>query len=224
MSESETSVKPGSHDLADEFAVALSVHERWKEEKELDISETFNGGDEFLRRCLSCAQKLVSWFDRYVDYPRLTDVWCYYLEDKAGDAFWELFNPGLPEELKDDDCLSLALLLRAPIDTRADKAPIDITWEIPGRSGYCFFRVVTRVFEDSEDAMPIFYSIRDAISGPQAPSFAFYGSLGTKTNWSLILETDTYDKMRMEVANVLGLAEYPEALPEHAPVVYGGTK
>lgn len=72
-------------DPAAEFAVALSLYNGLAERSkiyDLNLSEAFGGGDQFMRECARIGMVFESWACVNVAFEELTDVWPYLLEDQ----------------------------------------------------------------------------------------------------------------------------------------------
>ena len=68
------------------FAAACSIRRACEVGRIAQISEAYNGGDEFLRQCMKAAMMFENWACAHVDFERVEDVWPYLLEDRLGDA------------------------------------------------------------------------------------------------------------------------------------------
>ena len=169
-------------DPAAVFACALSLREAClksaKANPELNLSDCYNGMDEFMREMMRVGNLFEAWACAHVAFDELNDVWPYLMEDKFGDACLEFMLPSTMAEFDDTDCLRVALRLRLPI--RADdklRVPVDVRAPNPiGGSEFQEFRIQTvRDDLDENDVAP-FTTDDDPCDeefGP--PYFALYG-------------------------------------------------
>ncbi len=106
-------------DPAAVFAGALSIWNAcWQavdHEPDLNLSEAYHGGDEFMRQLMRVASLFESWCGDRIDFECLDDVWPYLLEDRLGDACLEVMGPECFTSFDETDCLRLALHLRLPV-------------------------------------------------------------------------------------------------------------
>jgi len=101
-------------DPAAEFAAALAIYEARKALR--NLSDAFNGGDNFLRQCMECGRAFERWSCRHVQWSELADVWPYLLQDKLGAAYLAEFGDASPEgRFTDAVCARLAAALNLPL-------------------------------------------------------------------------------------------------------------
>jgi hypothetical protein len=75
-------------DPAAEFAVAVSIYNPLRKRRELEVSEAFQGHDQFMRACVNVGKVFEAWACTHVDFEEeVTDVWPYLLEDHFLDAY-----------------------------------------------------------------------------------------------------------------------------------------
>lgn len=76
------------NDLAAEFGAATSVRrmgEALAHTHGNDLSEAYQGGDEFMRQCMRVGRDFESWCCVYVDWETgIDECWPYFLEDRFG--------------------------------------------------------------------------------------------------------------------------------------------
>lgn len=169
-------------DPAAVFACALSLreacHKSAAADPQLNLSESYNGMDEFMRELMRVANLFEAWASAHVVFEEMSEVWPYLMEDKFGDACLECILPSTLAEFDADVCLRVALRLRLPI--RADdtlRVPVDVRAPNPtAGSEFLEFRIRT-VRDDLEaDEVAPFTTDDDAFDeefGP--PYFALYG-------------------------------------------------
>jgi len=106
-------------DPAAVFACALSLwqacHEHAASEKDLNLSDCFNGIDQLMREVMSIGNRFEEWACLHVSFDELNDVWPYMLEDKFGKACLERLLPNTLPKFDESDCLWVALHLRLPV-------------------------------------------------------------------------------------------------------------
>ncbi len=178
--ESELGTEP--LDPAAVFACALSLREaclkRAKTNPQLNLSENYNGMDQFLRELMRVANLFEAWACAHVEFEEMSEVWPSLMEDKFGDACLESTLPSALAQFDDSDCLRVALRLRLPI--QADdklRVPIDVRAPNPiGGSDFQAFRIQTVRNELDEGNAVAFTTDDDPFDeefGP--PYFALYG-------------------------------------------------
>jgi len=86
-----TTIKNYKPDAAAVMGIAVSLHEAAKKAKG-NISEAYNGADQFMRECMRVGEFFETWADQWVDFDQMDDVWPYMLEDKFGQAVIEQFG------------------------------------------------------------------------------------------------------------------------------------
>ena len=106
-------------DPASVFACALSL---WQECKKLDqtdeglnLSECYNGMDEFMRVVMRVATRFEDWASLHIAFDELDDIWPYMMEDHFGAACLASILPTRLAEFDDTLCLRVALSLRLPV-------------------------------------------------------------------------------------------------------------
>jgi hypothetical protein len=106
-------------DPAAVFACATSLwdrcHELGETDRHLNLSECYNGIDEFMRVVMRVGARFENWACDHVDFEQLTDVWPYILHDRFGEACVATILPTHLDLFDDHDCLMVALKLNLPI-------------------------------------------------------------------------------------------------------------
>ena len=131
------------------FACALSLWEACKKhevtDEHLNLSERYNGMDEFMREVMRVANQFETWACLHLDFNLLDEMWPYLLEDRFGEACLAAIVPSALTEFDDNDCLRVALRLRLPIKLD-DKLPIPVDVKSPNPahgSAFKEFRIQT---------------------------------------------------------------------------------
>lgn len=164
------------------FAAALSL---WNasnklagQNNKLDLSETYNGMDEFMRVVVRVANAFEDWACKHIDFDQTNDVWPYILEDKFGTACLEVMFPHMLMEFEDEACLAIAMKLRLPIRlSKGLHVPVDVRIKnsVSG-SDFVEYRIQTvRSSTDLETVEP--YQIDDSPYDDNYgdPYFGVYG-------------------------------------------------
>ncbi len=165
------------------FAAALSlwqaVNNRASAEKDLNLSECYNGMDQLMREVMRVASLFETWACEHVAFNELNDVWPYFLEDNFGDACMKALLPGALAEFDDADCLRVGIGLRLPI-ALDDKLPLPIDMRVPNPVPGSMFRELRiqtmRHSLDGDDVVP-FTADDDPFDEEFAPPyFSLYGT------------------------------------------------
>lgn len=81
----------------------------------MDLSNAYQGMDEFMREVMRVAEMFESWACQHVGFDHLQEVWPYLLEDRFGAICLEIMNAEELAGFDDDDCLQIAFRMRLPI-------------------------------------------------------------------------------------------------------------
>lgn len=170
-------------DPAAVFACAKSLHDACLERAEADpgfnLSEAYQGMDNFMREVMRVGEEFERWACRHVAFDVLSDVWPYLLEDRFAEACLEIMDAGSLAGFDADDCLRIAFGLRLPV--KADGSlPLPVCVEAPNPLAGAAFRRLriqtvrreldgdggTAVFTEDDDPFDENYG---------APEFGIYG-------------------------------------------------
>jgi hypothetical protein len=138
-----------SSDPAAIFACASSLHKACLEvasaEPALDLSEAYNGMDEFMRELMRIAKLFEGWACVHIAFDELNEVWPYFLEDRFGVTCLEILPAIALREFDEADCLRVALRLRLPVRADLDlRVPVDLQATNPVlESEFRAFRIQT---------------------------------------------------------------------------------
>ena len=136
-------------DPAAVFACALSL---WREcmrrsqsGRKVNLSECYNGGDEFMRVIMRVGTQFEEWACAHIEFEALDHCWPYLLEERFGEACVALKDVTSLNEFCDNDCLEVALRLRLPVKAAGPlPIPVDISAGNPiGESEFQTFRIQT---------------------------------------------------------------------------------
>jgi hypothetical protein len=146
-----TDIQPASAkaDPAAEFSCAISLreacHEHAANDKELNLSDCFNGIDQLMREVMAIGERFEEWGCAHISFDELNDVWPYLLEEKFGKACLDHLLPRTLPQFNESDCLWVALHMRLPV-MHDDALPIPIDLTAPnsiGKTGFREFRIQT---------------------------------------------------------------------------------
>jgi hypothetical protein len=135
-------------DSAAVFAVALSlweICEKRRRENNLNISECYNGVDQFMREVMRIASQFENWACRHVNFNEFNEVWPYFLGDNFGATCLSVISLECLMDFGEGDCLRVALGLRLPVisDTKLP-VPIDLIAANPvAGAGFQKYRIQT---------------------------------------------------------------------------------
>ncbi len=169
-------------DPAAVFACALSLHEACLKSAEanpqLNLSESYNGMDEFMREVMRVANLFEAWACSQIVFEELNEVWPYFMEENFGHTCLEVMLPSGLAEFDDSDCLRLALRLRLPIRTDNKlRLPVDVRASNP-IAGSEFREFLIQTVRDAlnEGDVAPFTTDDDPFDEEfEAPYFALYG-------------------------------------------------
>jgi hypothetical protein len=169
-------------DPAAVFGCALSLWQAcWRPSKageRVNLSECYNGGDEFMRVVMRVGTRFETWASLHIAFDELDDVWPYMMEDRFGAGCVEVMGIMNLADFDDSDCLRVALQLRLPVrlDTNLP-VPVDVSAAstVPN-SPFSAFRIQT-VRELCEDNIIEPFTLIDDPFDEQfgPPYFALYG-------------------------------------------------
>ena len=136
-------------DPAAEFAMAVSLRAACEKKEEgdarLNLSEAYNGMDEFWREVVRVGVLFEKWACRHVAFDHLVEVWPYFLEENFGEACLAVMDAGALASFDKDDCLRVALKLRVPIWADGElPLPVDVLVKNPPEgAAFRAFRIQT---------------------------------------------------------------------------------
>ncbi len=206
-------------DSAAVFGGALSLwHECKKPSKaneRVNLSECYNGGDEFMRVVMRVATRFEEWASMHIVFDGLDDVWPYLLEDKFGAACVCVTGMETLHEFNERDCLRVSLHLRLPVRHSAGlPVPVDVTAANPiPNSPFPAFRIQT-VRQVAEDDFCEAFTLSDDPFDDNfdPPHFALYG-VGSDGLLEHIADRDTYAKTVTLARNLIPGITFPDTPP-----------
>jgi hypothetical protein len=164
------------------FAAAISLwrecHDRCRPEEKQNLSEIFNGTDEFMRVVMDISTRFEDWACRHVDFDELTARWPYILEDRFGNLCVSLI--GAPNLIQFDErsCLRIALRLGVPLKSVEElPVPVDASAINPvPNSPFRAFRIQTVRQVTGTNSNEPFTADDDPFDERfEPPEFALYG-------------------------------------------------
>lgn len=169
-------------DPAAVFAAALSLWNACQQWRSLNssrnLSELFNGNDEFMRVIMRIAIHFEEWASRHVAVKLRHDRWPYLLEDCFGHAALDSLGIENLGEFNERTCLRIALRLGIPL-IHSDElgVPVDVTAVNPiPSSPFIAFRIQTVREAVGEDLCVPYVEGDDPFDESVGPPFyALYG-------------------------------------------------
>ena len=178
----ESESLPAELDPAAVLALATSLRNACEHavasEPRLNLSETYNGYDEFMRELMRVANLFEAWACAHVSFDELGEVWPYLMEDKFGDACLQCVRPDALAAFDQNDCLRVALRLGLPIQSDDQlRVPVDVrATNIIEGSGFREFRIQTvRNEVDGSGVVPFTVDDEPFDADFSPPHFALYG-------------------------------------------------
>jgi hypothetical protein len=173
--------KNDSLDPAAVFACAISLRDACVEaakQENFNLSEAFNGADQFYREVVRIAGLFEEWACTHVAFDEMSEVWPYLLEDKFGDACLQRMSLQHVSSFSTEDCANVAMLLVLPLfHHKEPRLPIDLRVPNPvTASPFTHWRIQSvRSLLGDEDYEPMNYG-DDPFDPEYDPAFiALYG-------------------------------------------------
>jgi len=180
-------IRPSSGQSAADSAAVLGAAVSLREaclavagrEHGINLSECYNGGDQWMREVMRIAVEFEEWACAHVAFEMLDEVWPYFLEERFGTACLEAVGVECLGGFDEADCLRVALRLRLPI-AHDGTLPIPVLVEAQNpvaRAGFARFRIqsMRNSVEEDDNALPFGWDDDpyDECFGPVY--FALYG-------------------------------------------------
>lgn len=155
--------KNESLDPAAVLASAVSLRDACEQAAKLDnsnLSDAFNGVDQFYREAMRIAALFEAWACEHVAFDEMSDIWPYLLEDQFGTAcLWRMSVENL-RSFDAEDCPAVAMHLLLPLyyqDT--PRLPLDLLAHNPvPASPFTNWRIQTvRCLSDDDSFEPMIY-------------------------------------------------------------------
>ncbi len=143
-----------------------------------NLSDCYNGGDQFLREMMRIAFLFETWACLHIDFDNLEDVWPFYLEDNFGEACLQVMSLSVLHEFNESDCLRVAMKLKLPVQIDNNlPVPVDVKCSNPVLdSPFKQFRIQTERDEVGGNGSAIFTSADDPFDEDFGwPYFGLYG-------------------------------------------------
>jgi hypothetical protein len=213
-------------DSAAVFASALSLwqvcQKHAADDTKLNLSECYNGMDQFMREVMRVANQFETWSCLHIDFDELNDVWPYLLDDRFGETCLAVLSPSALAQFDDSDCLRVAIRLRLPV-ILDDELPIPIDLSAPNPisgTGFREFRIQT-VRDSVEDGDPMPYTGDDEPFDEEfgRPYFGLYG-VGEDGRLEHIADRRTYAEalsLAQKLAPGVAFPNAPTFIPPQSP-------
>ena len=149
-----------------------------KAKERLNLSECYNGGDEFMRVVMCVGTQFETWASMHIAFDELNDVWPYMMEDKFGAACVTVVGAECLAQFNNDDCLRVALQMRLPVKVSAGlHVPIDVTANNPvtGSTFHAFRIQTVRILHGEDTCEPFSFDDDPFDENFSEPHFALYG-------------------------------------------------
>lgn len=207
---------PHCPDPAAQFAIAHSLwqacHDHAAKQQGVNLSETFNGMDEFMRVVMQIGERFERWACEHVRFENLNDVWPYLLQDRFGDTCLELITLEGLADFTEEDCLRVSVLLRLPVFA-ANGLPVPIYLEVANPvigSSFKTLRIQTfrRLVNDDVEE-PFVFGDDPFDENFEAPFFSLYG-IDADGSEECIADRPSYKSMRdlaLKLAPEIGFPE-----------------
>lgn len=173
--------KNDSLDPAAVFACAVSLRaacEQADKQCNVDLSEAFNGVDQFWREMMRVGALFEEWACKHVVFDEMHDVWPYLLEDKFGAACLNRMNVEDLSGFDVEDCLDVAMKLRLPLHYNHESGlPLDVMVPNPVVDAvFTHWRIQTvRQLLGDDDFEPMVYGDDPFDAEYEASLIALYG-------------------------------------------------
>ena len=122
----------GDIDLAAVFGCAVSLQRACLkleiDDPAFNISESFNGVDQFMREIMRVGEIFEIWSIGHVQFDELDGVWPYLLEEDFGAAYLSVLRPEMLLGFCNVHCLKVAARLKLPLkESSGVPIPLDIS-------------------------------------------------------------------------------------------------
>ncbi|MBB5033339.1 hypothetical protein [Prosthecobacter vanneervenii] len=173
--------KNDSLDPAAVFSCAVSLRDACEQSAKMekfDLSDAFNGLDQFFRELMRIACLFEEWSCKHVAFDEMYEVWPYLLEDKFGAACLQRMSLEDLKHFDAEDCPLVAMNLLLPLHYQDEpRLPLDVTVVNPvPASPFTHWRIQTLRCLSGDDAFePMCYG--DDPSDPEYETsiLALYG-------------------------------------------------
>lgn len=169
-------------DPAAVFACAVSLQTACLDFQESDpsfnISESYNGGDQFMREIMRVGELFEAWSVAHVLFDELGEVWPYMLEEKFADACLKTMHTGSLSSFDDADCFCAAIQLKLPLHGRNGlPIPVDLRRQNPlTTSRFRSYQILSVREHLTDDRIHPFSPIDDPVDESYGKIFyGFYG-------------------------------------------------
>ncbi|MFO1439643.1 MAG: hypothetical protein U1F81_15080 [Verrucomicrobiaceae bacterium] len=209
-------------DPAAVFACAVSLRDACEEvagQQSLNLSEVFNGIDEFWRVMMRVGNRFEAWACENVAFDSLTEVWPYLLMERFGAACLDWMPLEDLEAFDDPDGVSVAMKMNVPLVYREGFGlPLDLMVPNPvAGSAFVHWRIQTVRWDAVVESMvPVRYGDDPHDADAEAVVVALYG-IEADGRLEHVRDSETYAEARALAMKLAPGVAFPEV-----PVVSGG--
>lgn len=202
-------------DPAAVFACAVSLRDACEAKAAacaINLSDTFNGGDQFWRELMRIGTLFETWACENVAFEVLEDVWPYRLEAQFGSASLERFDVGGLARFDATDCPVVAMTMQLPLWYRDGRhLPLDVSAPNPvAGSAFVKWRIQTvRLHAEDEEMVPMVYGDEPHDTDFEPPVVALYG-VDAEGLLEHIRDSDSYAEARSLVMKLAPGVVFPE--------------
>lgn len=208
--------KNDSLDPAAVFACAVSLRDACEQAAKQcngELSEAFNGVDQFWREMMRVGVLFEEWACQHVVFEEMCDVWPYLLEDKFGGACLQRMSV---EELRGfgaEDCPVVAMNLLLPLNyiDAQPRLPLDVKAPNPvPASPFTHWRIQTiRCLSGDDSFEPMIYGDDPADPEYEPSILALYG-VNAEGLPEHIKDFDHYADALVFVSKIAPGVEFPD--------------
>lgn len=209
-------------DPAAVFACAVSLRDTCEEmagQQSLNLSEVFNGIDEFWRVMMRVGTRFEAWACENVAFDSLPEVWPYLLMERFGAACLDWMPLEDLDGFDDQDGVSVAMKMNVPLVYRESLGlPLDLMVPNPvAGSAFVHWRIQTvRWDAEAESMVPVLYGGDPPEVDAEAVVVALYG-IEADGRLEHVRDSKTYAEARALAMKLAPGVAFPEV-----PVVSGG--
>ncbi|MFM2168274.1 MAG: hypothetical protein RIS79_2645 [Verrucomicrobiota bacterium] len=209
-------------DPAAVFACAASLREACEEvagQQSINLSEVFNGIDQFWRVMMRVGDLFEAWACENVAFDSLTEVWPYLLMERFGAACLAWMPLESLDGFDEEDGVPVAMKMNVPLIYREGVGlPLDLMVPNPvAGSPFVLWRIQTVRWDAHEESMvPVQYGDDPHEADAGAVVVALYG-VEADGRLEQVRDSKTYSEARALARKLAPGVAFPEV-----PVVSGG--
>lgn len=195
-------------------AVSLKkICEETARREHINLSECYNGGDEFMRQVMRVTTLFETWCCEHIDFHQCSEVWPYLLEDRFGEAFLEVSYPTCLDEFDGTTCLRVAMQLMLPVKvTEGLAVPVNLAADNPNAESTFRRYQIRTVWRHHEDQDISQFTPSD---DPEDERYGpvFFGLYGIEADGTAehIADRDSYAQARALIVKLAPGINFPTA-------------